>query len=465
MSHVDTTQQFTHIELCAGYAGIHLGLARVIPNLRTIAYSEIEAFACANLVAKMEAGFLGPAPIWTNLKTFPWRSFRGCVDLLSGGYPCQPFSAAGQRAGKEDPRHLWPHIADGIAILQPSFCFFENVEGHITLGLSTVLSDLESLGYRCETGLFSAEECGAPHRRKRIFILANRISTGLEGWKGISGHDVSQQSASQRSRDLWPSRPEEPQYEWEPPRTVANAKRSERGQIASGRDERDGSDDEGQKTGGTCEYRRGEVLGNAMRDDQRRQPEPAMHWEGEPLGGSGCDVANGDHIRKPQPEGCEREQRERAINGGETMVDATGRDGLGQASREGHSAFCDQDMANADDRQRRVDGDARESEERAAASRGSEGVADSIGPDEAGRSSGCAETCKGWPHDQSGGSGCVQWQALSPLDGDAPGRTVELDETEWTAHDSRADELRLLGNGCVPATVELAFRTLLAKLA
>jgi DNA-cytosine methyltransferase len=172
---MDTTKPVTHVSLCAGYGGIDLGLKRAIPNLRTIAFSEIEAFACANLVAKMEAGRLDAAPIWTDVKTFPWQEFRGKVDILSGGYPCQPFSAAGKRLGKDDPRHLWPWIADGIRICRPAVCFFENVEGHISLGLREVIEELESLGYRTTWGLFSAAEVGAPHQRKRIFILAHRL--------------------------------------------------------------------------------------------------------------------------------------------------------------------------------------------------------------------------------------------------------------------------------------------------
>ena len=169
---MDTTKTITHVSLCAGYGGIDLGLSRAIPNLRTIAFSEIEAFACANLVAKMEAGLLDAAPIWTNLKTFPWSEFRDRVDILSGGYPCQPFSAAGKRLGKDDPRHLWPWIADGIRAMRPRICFFENVEGHISLGLREVISELEGIGYKAAWGIFSAREVGAPHQRKRVFILA-----------------------------------------------------------------------------------------------------------------------------------------------------------------------------------------------------------------------------------------------------------------------------------------------------
>jgi DNA (cytosine-5)-methyltransferase 1 len=264
MINVDCSQT-THIGLCAGYGGIELGLRRAIPTLRSVALCEIEAFACANLVAKMEAGLVDPAPIWTDLKSFPWESFRDRVDLLTGGYPCQPFSSAGKRAGSDDPRHLWPFIASGISILRPRICFFENVEGHISLGLAAVISDLEELGYRTTWGIFSASEVGAPHRRKRVFILAYGYGQRgqLQNWwhkpaeqlpichgeKGgdecpsrpseladDSGERLSLSygqrngSAGQRNAEpqccgcnAWPSRPGEQQFAWEPPRVVGNA--------------------------------------------------------------------------------------------------------------------------------------------------------------------------------------------------------------------------------------------------
>ncbi len=221
--YMDSTPSVTHLGLCAGYAGIELGLKRAIPNLRTIALCEVEAFAVANLVAKMESGQLEPAPIWPNLKTFPWQSFRGCVDILTGGYPCQPFSAAGKRLGTEDPRHLWPYIARGIRILEPRICFFENVEGHISLGLSDVIEDLAGMGYRTTWGIFSASEVGAPHQRKRVFILA--VASGFRGTAGISGPFPRHEGQSGESDDgggeaAWPSRPGEQQYAWEPPRVI-----------------------------------------------------------------------------------------------------------------------------------------------------------------------------------------------------------------------------------------------------
>ena len=182
---MDTTQ-INHLSLCSGYGGIDLGLKRVLPSLRTVAYSEIEAFACEVLLARMEGGQLDAAPIWSDLKSFPWAEFSGKVDILSGGFPCQPFSSAGKRAGDEDARHLFPHILEGIRQCRPSVVFLENVEGIIssklvgdhwndpagTPVLLHVLRELERVGYKATAGVFSAAECGASHQRKRVFICA-----------------------------------------------------------------------------------------------------------------------------------------------------------------------------------------------------------------------------------------------------------------------------------------------------
>ena len=193
---VDNTKTITHLSLCSGYEGIGLGLRRVLPNLREIAYVEREGFPVANLVAKMEAGELDAAPVFTDVKTFPYGEFRGCVDILSGGFPCQPFSAAGKRNGVEDPRHLFPYIANGIRECQPRIVFLENVEGIISAKtadgesvLQYVLRELEGLGYRATAGVFSAAEVGAPHQRKRVFIL---------GLANIKRHRTREGGASQR---------------------------------------------------------------------------------------------------------------------------------------------------------------------------------------------------------------------------------------------------------------------------
>ena len=181
---MDITRQFPRVlSLCTGYGGIEGGLTLAGFEHRVITYVEIEAFAIANLVAKMEQRSLAPAPVYTDLKTLPVECFRDRVEVLTGGYPCQPFSSAGKRRGRDDPRHLWPYIFDHIRAIRPVRCFFENVEGHINLGLREVLSDLESLGYKTTWGVFSAVEVGAPHQRKRVFILADTTDRRLSNWE------------------------------------------------------------------------------------------------------------------------------------------------------------------------------------------------------------------------------------------------------------------------------------------
>ena len=188
--HVDNSKQLpTVISFCSGYGGIERGLELAGIEHRVLAYVEIEAFAIANLVAKMEQGELVPAPIWTDIKTFPSDLFRDSVDIITGGYPCQPFSVAGRAQAFDDPRHLFPYILDHVRTIRPSQCFFENVEGHINRGLESVLQDLESAGYDSTWGIFSAEEVGAPHQRKRIFILANANGYALRKQSGGSSRE------------------------------------------------------------------------------------------------------------------------------------------------------------------------------------------------------------------------------------------------------------------------------------
>jgi DNA (cytosine-5)-methyltransferase 1 len=303
---VDNNKKITHLSLCSGYEGIGLGLRSVLPNLREIAYVEREGFCVANLVAKMEAGKLDAAPVFTDVKTFPYGKFLGKVSILSGGFPCQPFSAAGKRQATEDPRHLFPYIADGIRECQPRIVFLENVQGILSCKtgdgepvLQYVLRELEGMGYRATAGIFSAEEVGAPHQRKRVYILGAReemanndsqvrgrssskqpveievkeatrgssIGDGsnertpelaYSNGKGLEG--VRQRNYSQgreasdrqlRSGDqIWPSRPGKPQYEWEEPRVVADSKSQQGSSRDNGAEPRASSQPEESQSGG-----------------------------------------------------------------------------------------------------------------------------------------------------------------------------------------------------------------------
>jgi DNA (cytosine-5)-methyltransferase 1 len=122
----------------------------------------------------MEEGFLDAAPIWTDLRTFDGKPWRRKVFILTGGYPCQPFSHSGKREGKEDPRHLWPAVRQAAEDCEAPILFLENVKGHLSLGFEEVRDALRDMGYEVEADLFHAEEVGASHERPRLFILASR---------------------------------------------------------------------------------------------------------------------------------------------------------------------------------------------------------------------------------------------------------------------------------------------------
>ena len=106
------------------------------------------------------------------------------VDLICGGFPCQPVSVAGQRRGTEDPRWLWPEMARLVRILRPRYVLVENVPGLFHQGFGDVLGDLAESGYDAEWDCISAAALGAPHLRKRIFIVAHTTGTRRDGGAG-----------------------------------------------------------------------------------------------------------------------------------------------------------------------------------------------------------------------------------------------------------------------------------------
>lgn len=160
------------ISFCPGILGIERGLKRAGIDPRVMAYVEIEAFICANLVAGMEAGILDPAPIWTDAKTFDASPFRGRIHGIIGGYPCPGESRAGLREGHLYKGFLWPTIRRAFAASRPLWGFFENVDDHLSGTYPIIQRSLRNMGYRVEAGLYSACEVGATHERARLFILA-----------------------------------------------------------------------------------------------------------------------------------------------------------------------------------------------------------------------------------------------------------------------------------------------------
>ena len=155
--------------LCTGYGGLDMAVEAYF-GAETIWVSEFDKHASKVIEARINKPNLG------NLKIINWAEVEP-IDILTAGYPCQPFSQAGLRKGAQDERHLWPYIKEAISILRPKYVILENVRGHFGLGFREVLSDLASIGYDVRWTLIRASEVGAPHRRERLFILAYPNST------------------------------------------------------------------------------------------------------------------------------------------------------------------------------------------------------------------------------------------------------------------------------------------------
>lgn len=172
--------------LFTGYGGLDMAAQSVFGG-QVVWYSEIEPAACRVL-----AYHYPNVPNLGDITTVNWSDVEP-VDVLTGGYPCQPFSHAGNRKGKNDDRHLWPYIAAALraGILRPGgVAVFENVDGHRSLGLADVMHDLAGLGLSARWGVVRAADAGAPHSRKRVFIVAHASSRPLQGITA-AGHRLS----------------------------------------------------------------------------------------------------------------------------------------------------------------------------------------------------------------------------------------------------------------------------------
>lgn len=179
------------LALCAGVGmldeGVRTAFALLGREYRTVCYVEREAFAASRLVGLMEAQCLDAAPVWNDLLTFDSRCWRGVVDCVTAGFPCQPHSAAGKRKGVEDERWIWPAIGGIIRDVSPRFVFLENVRGLLSSGgFESVLGSLAVMGFDGQWGVLSAASVGASHRRERVFILAHSLSSSRQR-RGVAG--------------------------------------------------------------------------------------------------------------------------------------------------------------------------------------------------------------------------------------------------------------------------------------
>jgi DNA (cytosine-5)-methyltransferase 1 len=167
-------KKLQHLDLFSGIGGFSLGLESA-GLAKTVAFCDTDNF-CQEVLKK----HWPKVPIFSDVKELTYEKLKtngiNKIDIITGGYPCQPFSVAGRKKGEEDPRHVWPEYFRLIKELRPTWVIGENVGGHIKLGLDSVLSDLESEGYSTRTFSISASSIGANHKRERVWILANSKS-------------------------------------------------------------------------------------------------------------------------------------------------------------------------------------------------------------------------------------------------------------------------------------------------
>ena len=281
--------------------------------METIAFCEIEDYSC-----KVLRKHWPHVPIHRDIKELNGRRYRGTVDLVCGGFPCQPFSVAGKQRGAEDDRALWPEMLRVIREVAPRYVIAENVTGIIRMELDSVLSDLEDSGYACQTFVIPACGVDAPHRRDRVWIIASHTngpalqpmanthperqlqSQGVEqeqrGWAGNSSEDVAH--AKRKTEGRWRiQRPSKNSGEDEegPPKEFGRY-----GEAVADTDSNDGRGRSGSQPRGR--HSRVEHSGSSPRQHKQGSNEDVVHgyqrsnvrgiaiWEPEPSVGR---VANG----------------------------------------------------------------------------------------------------------------------------------------------------------------------------
>jgi DNA (cytosine-5)-methyltransferase 1 len=185
------SSEYNLLSVCAGAGGLDLGVEIARSGARSVCYVERELYAAATLAARMEEGSLAPAPIWDDLGSFDGRRWRGLVDCIISGDPCQPNSVAGKRAGSSDDRWLIDQLLRVVDESRPDRLFRENVSGNADGQLEALVPPLERMGYRVAAGIFSAAEVGASHKRERLFIMADSRaedaeSSGMRHSRGVA---------------------------------------------------------------------------------------------------------------------------------------------------------------------------------------------------------------------------------------------------------------------------------------
>lgn len=431
---------------------IHLATGRG----RVLAHVEWEAFAAATLLARMEEQSLEPAPVWCgDLRDFPGQPFRGLVDILCAGLPCQPYSLAGKRQGNDDKRS-WGADGDSgplpatlrlIETVQPALVFLENVPAWVSSGWFRPFGEsLCGLGYELEEPLFlSASDVGACHGRERVFILAHRAGSGRAG-------QLLHESAG------WLTDPHALRTGGEVDDTHGGRLRGQ-SQLW----DKDGT----APTGGE--------LGNTPSEGRRRQQECQSRCQ-EPDRGPNHEVADTGRGQLPQP-GRGEEGRDGAGPAVTALADSAGLHG--QCEQQPGESTLDQragpsgdgaELADPEHRERREHRDEGEPESGQATARRSGELAQPSSPGlpQPQPAAGPAAEFRS-PQLFAPGPQSERWQHivseqphLSPAI--EPGLCLLADGVAYVVDEARADQLRCAGNGVVAIQGAFAF-VHLARLA
>jgi DNA (cytosine-5)-methyltransferase 1 len=183
------------LSLFSGAGGGLLGTKLL--DWRTVGYVENNTYCQQILAQRIKDGFLDEAPIFGDINGFiesgAVDEYKGITDVVSGGFPCQPFSVAGKQAGEDDPRNMWPQTIEVIRRVRPRFAFLENVPGLLSHGyIRRIFGDLAEAGFNARWTVLGADDVGAPHRRKRLWILADSKLYGRDHPKERSHKDGTQ---------------------------------------------------------------------------------------------------------------------------------------------------------------------------------------------------------------------------------------------------------------------------------
>ena len=185
------------LDLFSGIGGFSYAAEKLVGGYKTVAFCEMDEF-CQKVLQK----HWPEIPIYDDVRTLD-ATRLGRIDIVTGGYPCQPFSQAGKRQGEKDERHLWPEMLRIIKSCKPRYVVAENVAGHVNMGLDQVLTDLENQGYTTRPIIIPACAKNAPHRRDRVWIIGELMAdtSSLRG-QNISGNNKKFATRSAKNENV-----------------------------------------------------------------------------------------------------------------------------------------------------------------------------------------------------------------------------------------------------------------------